>query len=1153
MIFTMDVPTSAVPGMHTMEVASEDDTATREIMVNSLPNFEVDILSLNDPVGVGSDLSATVKITNTGTLSDTQDVNFELTAIGGTPLGNQNDSVNDLQLDGGDSAERTLAVPTSSLDEGLFIANITTSGQGGVDTQVAVLLSFSVSFDSVPSDVYASSDDNVSVTAEVSHGLSNLGEQEVETDVTIDPGQLGEDNVTETVSFTDSDPTSKTVDVEFSPNYTDLDPKDYKVTATESATGDRATNNEVTVRKVVMDVSFTGIPDEIDAGSPLDINYNVENSGNVDQDVTVQLVANESTVGDVADDDDSYTALNDEFESGDLTYTSSEISNAGFGPGDTIGLTLKAVNGGELLASDSGSTDIAPIDSGAVDLNIKDGQTDTSVNEGENVGVTSGVSLSLGGTTVGTNALLDDTLVVEIPGLNKVRETDIQVGTTGITETVDFQTGAGDAGTYTIEVSLKGIDGVSATRELTIEETTIDFELVATDASTGNEYDSASGTTNIIAQPDASGVRLSQAVMSGASSGPSFGADGTTDGVGNGADESTPETDSNSASTDSQVGANDDETTYNSPGEQTYYVPDDVDYVRVIIEGAGGGSGLTEGVVDTYDGGFVGAAGGDGGNLTFYKVDVSEIDEFEVHVGEGGHGGHLSDNNGSGAYGGEAVDGIVNSGKGQHEDCGLTCGGNPLDPNFDSYAASGSGGGGSAVYIGSGFGKELLGVAGGGGGGAATDDWFGTPDGATGGGGSPNGQHGEASTDDLSPGNIAKGDDAASLDADAEYSSEGTIGGKGGNVEIDCNGDGWLTCLINAGYSGSSGGWGVYEKTGYWNYSGSSGGGADGGDEKDAGPKTGDGAGNDGNHGLVTIDPVLQESDITVTATATSPTRPDGTLDISYSVENNGDTNVTIDEIESYLKGVKKKVKSDETIFAGGTHSGSFSLSHNAVDGETIDWRVELDDGASDDYSWDGKSDSGTTDVVAPGDLAITSFDAPPTVGVKNRLTIDYTVKNVGSEPIGTDLELSLGGTNGPEDSVGVDLDPGKKTEGSLSFDSVEQKYNVGDEIDWTLELANGNDSETGVTEVVGAPDFDLTIDNFDENVTEGEDLTVDYTIENVGTASGTVDVTLKINGNKGSNEHTLDPGESTSGLLTYQNVQIENLNSVKIASKSDE
>jgi hypothetical protein len=474
--FEMDIPDNAPTGTHTMNISSEDDYDTWDMSVDSEAFFEVDIVEINDPVALGDDLSATVNVTNTGTLSDTQDVNFELTTTSGNSLlGGREDSVS-VPLDGKESTEETLSVSTGGIPggEGLYEVNITTSGQGNDDTQVAVLLSFSVSFTSVSDDVFASNDDDVSVKAEVSHGLSNLGEQEVTTNVTIDPKQLGGSVYEETVSFTDSDSTSKPINTSFSPDYSTLNPTDsswpdYEVTVSEDATGDTDKNDEVTVRKVVMDVSFisSSVPDEIDVGEDLTVSYTVSNTGNVDQDATVQLVENGSSA-DIVRDSDDYTDLNDETQNGGLTFSSSDIDSAGFGAGDTIGLTLKAVDGGSVLANAEESVDIAPLDDDDFDMTITN--TNSPVNESEDVEITTEVvpTFDVLSGTVGTNAVLDDaTLEVSLGELG-TKSTTIDVLQGGTTETLTFSTGSGDAGTYTATATLLGI-GANDTKQVKVE------------------------------------------------------------------------------------------------------------------------------------------------------------------------------------------------------------------------------------------------------------------------------------------------------------------------------------------------------------------------------------------------------------------------------------------------------------------------------------------------------------------------------------------------------------------------------------------------------------------------------------------------------------------------------------------------------------
>jgi len=478
MTFQMEIPPDAEPGQHTMKVASEDDTATLDIMVNSLPNFEVDIVNIDDPVASGGQLTVETEIENTGTLKDTQEVEANMT----TAAGNEIDAnTSDLELDGGETANPTFQLShDSSYSEGVFDVSLSSANETASTT--AAILELVPAISNAPGSISAESSaypEDLSFDVKVNHSVNDLKDKTVETTVTVDVEDLG--SKTFDFEFDDSAPKSKTEPVTFEAgndfNYDNLGPQSYSIDVSESATGN-SDNTDVTVRKVVMDVSFTSVPNEIDVGEDLTVDYEVSNTGNLDQDATVQLVENGSSA-DVVRDSDSYTDLNDDTRNGELTFTSSDIDAAGFGAGDTIGLTLKAVDGGSVLANAEESVDIAPLDGDDFDMTITN--TNSPVNEGEDVEITTEVVPDLGvlSGTVGTNAVLDDaTLEVSLGELG-TKSTTIDVLQGGTTETLTFSTGSGDAGTYTATATLLGI-GANDTKQIEVEpkEPNLQFDYV---------------------------------------------------------------------------------------------------------------------------------------------------------------------------------------------------------------------------------------------------------------------------------------------------------------------------------------------------------------------------------------------------------------------------------------------------------------------------------------------------------------------------------------------------------------------------------------------------------------------------------------------------------------------------------------------------
>lgn len=192
---------------------------------------------------------------------------------------------------------------------------------------------------------------------------------------------------------------------------------------------------------------------------------------------------------------------------------------------------------------------------------------------------------------------------------------------------------------------------------------------------------------------------------------------------------------------------------YTEPGTYTYDVSD-IDFIRVELDGPGGGGAA-------YDGEDEGDAGdgGPGGSVEAV-FNVSEINQIEVYVGEGGGGGED-------AAAGEGGDGRAAGGDGGLHD----------DPEFGFHAAGGGGGGETAIVAENETHTFPIAAADGGGGGGAWDADAGVCcDEAAGGGGGAGGQGGSAS------GEAATIDPALKDGQDAEtVDDRGIIGGLGGS------------------------------------------------------------------------------------------------------------------------------------------------------------------------------------------------------------------------------------------------------------------------------------------------------------------------------------------------------------------------------------
>jgi hypothetical protein len=149
---------------------------------------------------------------------------------------------------------------------------------------------------------------------------------------------------------------------------------------------------------------------------------------------------------------------------------------------------------------------------------------------------------------------------------------------------------------------------------------------------------------------------------------------------------------------------------------------------------------------------------------------------------------------------------------------------------------------------------------------------------------------------------------------------------------------------------------------------------------------------------------------------------------------------------------------------------------------------------------------------------------------------------NFGGEE-GTESALTLSVDGDQADQVtNLTVGPDESASGTLTFDGVDQ-YDPGDTIDWTVALQEFGGSQSGQTQIptTGEPDLVLGSLEYPDSIGLDEDLTVEYTVENVGDAEGTESaVELLVAGLAAvdtDEDVTVGPGESASGTLVFPGV----------------
>jgi hypothetical protein len=197
-----------------------------------------------------------------------------------------------------------------------------------------------------------------------------------------------------------------------------------------------------------------------------------------------------------------------------------------------------------------------------------------------------------------------------------------------------------------------------------------------------------------------------------------------------------------------------------------------------------------------------------------------------------------------------------------------------------------------------------------------------------------------------------------------------------------------------------------------------------------------------------------------------------------------------------------------------------------------------------------GSGASGTAEAGADGAvtlnpvIVIESLELPDTVTPEENLTVGYTLANTGNAA-GTEsfVDLMVNGTDAAFDDSdeNVTVSPGELVNGTLTFDGVDEYFSAGDTIEFSVELWDFGDAESGAVSVESGAD--LVVDSLDYPtvIDPSEDLTVDYTVANVGTASGTESaVELSVAGTVEDTDTdvTVGSGGTADGTLTFTDVE---------------
>lgn len=158
-----------------------------------------------------------------------------------------------------------------------------------------------------------------------------------------------------------------------------------------------------------------------------------------------------------------------------------------------------------------------------------------------------------------------------------------------------------------------------------------------------------------------------------------------------------------------------------------------------------------------------------------------------------------------------------------------------------------------------------------------------------------------------------------------------------------------------------------------------------------------------------------------------------------------------------------------------------------------------------------GQAELNGTDASAPAetdgaDLQLTSVEYPDTIEHDETLEITYGIENVGNET-GTEsfVDLLVEGSL-VDRRTNVTLDPGDSGTATFVYDGVENQFDPGDTITFTVELSDFGDSVTGTTDI-GTVDQSGTLDLREPVQTDTVSVTVDILTLDVADEPGWLEV----------------------------------------------
>ncbi|MFP4608625.1 MAG: CARDB domain-containing protein [Candidatus Aenigmatarchaeota archaeon] len=234
---------------------------------------------------------------------------------------------------------------------------------------------------------------------------------------------------------------------------------------------------------------------------------------------------------------------------------------------------------------------------------------------------------------------------------------------------------------------------------------------------------------------------------------------------------------------------------------------------------------------------------------------------------------------------------------------------------------------------------------------------------------------------------------------------------------------------------------------------------------------------------------------------------------VNYTVTNTGDVEDT-QTIEFTVDGEL-------------TDSLQITLGPEETSEEQFTWQTQ-DPGEYDlEISSYDDLDEVTVTVLEEGVFDVTILDHDERVVEGDEVSVQYRITNTKTEEDTQTIEFSVNGT--VEDSVEVTLEPGEEYEDQFTWQSV-------DPGEFELKVASEDDDDIETVTVLEEGILTVWIDDHDEEVVEGDEMTLNYTVWNTGDAELSQEIEFIIDSElQDSEEVTLAGGEQYESEFTWQ------------------